>query len=312
MIIFNLPKQFLTSKSECLLINEKGELLSYRLIDNENNNDPSTILANDQKALLTIPFFKNTGISELTYTQEKGLTFTGQILTKVRTKNKKNINISMVLSSVEADTLKGSKKTFFTQGSNNFKFENIEFTGEKLITFIGNDNIIELDTIVETPKIKSRNLSPNWSLIMEKNELKKIDSIAFNLPKQNNSVVLDEVVVKSKKVVEVDQYGSVPSEIITQKRIDAFNDGKNLIETFKKYPCFESKYTSVRVFADNIPIGKDDYDFIIPNAIENIFILKDSNAFMYNCDCAILIKTKRGGIGSKKNEAYVVKGYVNE
>lgn len=311
-IIFNLPKQFLTRKSECLLINNKGEVLSYRSIENDISNDPTAILANDKKALLTTPYFRNEGVSNLSYSSEKGLTFTGQILTKVRTKNKKDISLSMILSPVEVDTLKGSKKTFFTQGINNFKFENIDFTGEKLITFIGNNNIIELDTVFETPKIKSRSLSPDWNLLIEKSELKKIDSIAFNLPKQSNGVVLEEVVVKSKKVVEVDQYGSVPSEIITQKRIDAFNDGKNLIETFKKYPCFESKYRSVRVFADNIPIGKDDYDSIIPNAIENIFILKDSNAFMYNCDCAILIKTKRGGIGSKKNEAYVVKGYVNE
>lgn len=312
-IIFNLPKQFLTRKSECLLINNKGEVLSYRTIENDSSNDPNVILANDKKALLTTPYFRNEGVSNLSYSSEKGLTFTGQILTKVRTKNKKDISLSMILSPVEADTLKGSKKTFFTQGINNFKFENIDFTGEKLITFIGNNNIIELDTVFETPKIKSRNLSPNWSLIMEKEELKKIDSIAFNLPKQSNNVVLEEVIVKSKKVVEVDPFSSIPDEIIPQKRLTIFNDGKTLIESLKKYTCSEGRrYSNVKVFLDNILIRNEDFELVEPRSIENIFILKDANAGIYRCDCAMLIKTKRGATLGKKNEAYIVKGYVNE
>jgi CarboxypepD_reg-like domain len=314
-IIFNLPKQYLTKKSECLLINAKGEVLSHRLIGYENSNDPSTILGSDKKALLITPFFKNSGLTNLNYSPERGLTFTGQILTKNRTKNKKSIMLSMVLSSVDADTLKGSKKTFFTEGTNNFKFENIDFIGEKVMTFIGNNNIIELDSMFETPKIKPRNLSPNWNLLIQKEELKKIDSIAINLPKQNNTVILEEVVVKSKKI-EIDPYGSIPSEIITQKRIEAFNDGKNMLETLSKFTCFDLRPFDLRrivkVFLDNILIRKEDFELIEPRSIENIFILKDASAGTYGCDCAILMKTKRGGAGGKKNEAYVVKGYQNE
>jgi hypothetical protein len=68
----------------------------------------------------------------------------------------------------------------------------------------------------------------------------------------------------------------------------------------------------VNVFVDNILISKEDFESIVPNGIENIFIMKDSNAMIYKCDCAILIKMKRGGAGGKKNEAYIVKGYQNE
>ncbi len=317
-LLVNIPKNNLNGKIICFLTNNEGKELCERTIEVFSNEITIDNLAND-KFLLTRPLSRILfADSLLKYPKERGLTVKGRII-RLDGKEKK-IRLSMVLSSIKNDTAKQNVQTFFAEAQSQFTFQNLDFFGKMKATFIAPNSKVILDTLVEIPPIHSYKLPINWQILREREILAELDKrkekiLLENIRKENENIILNEVVVTAKKTDPNAINGISPNIVLEEKRI--INQPTMLGLLYMLIPPRKVRFgTGLKVFIDSQELRQDEIDNIdldiTPSNVEKILIFEETIPPMYGrATCAIVIVPRRGASKAnfKSNDSFIVEGY---
>lgn len=319
-LFINVPKDILFGEINCFLIDKNGNQISERMID-VNPSEISTNDFNKDKILLTKPLSHFFQIDKsLKYSVEKGLNLRGQIVGLDGKENKKEVKLSMVLTSTQNDTTEQKLKPFFTVAKNQFVFQNIDFFGKMRATFITPENKVILDTLTATPPISTSKSTINWNLLDKTESLAELENrknriIFERIRKEKENTVLEEVVIKAKKSDPNEINGISPSVMVSENRIINQPTMSNVLNTLI-LPRKNRFGPGLKVYIENQELSQvevDNIDLEInPSIVEKILIFEETIPSNYGrATCAIVIKLRRGvSRGNfKSNEAFIVEGY---
>jgi hypothetical protein len=322
-LMINVPNNILFGEITCFLIDKNDNQISERVID----VNPSEITIDDlnkDKILLTKPLSHFFQIDpSLKYSVEKGLNLRGQIIGLDGKENKKELKISMVLTSTQNDTTEQKLKPFFTEAKNQFVFQNIDFFGKMRATFIAPDNKVILDTLTATPPISTSKSKVNWSLLDKIESLAELENrknriILERIRKEKENTVLEEVVIKAKKSDPNAINGISPNVLVGENRIINQPTMSNVLNTLI-LPRKNRFGSGLKVYIENQELRQEEIDNIDlevnPSIVEKILIFEEAIPSNYGrATCAIVIKLRRGALRGnvKTNETYIVEGYYKD
>lgn len=319
-LLINIPKNNLYGKINCFLLDKGGNELGERMIEVYPSEITIDNLDKD-KRLLTQPLSHFLYVdSSLKYSREKGLTLRGRIIRSDGKENRKEIKLSMVLSSIKNDTAKQNVQTFFAEAQSQFIFQNIDFFGKMKATFIAPNSKVILDTLVEMPPIHSYKLPINWQILRKNETSAELDKrkekiLLENIRKEKENIILDEVVVTAKKIDPNAINGISPNIVLDEKRIINQPTMSGLL--YMLIPPRKNRFgTGLKVFIDTQELRQaeiDNIDFdITPSIVEKILIFEEIIPAIYGrAACAIVIILRRGASreNTQLNETFIVKGY---
>ncbi len=318
-LLINIPKNEFSGTIQCLLTDAQGKELGERTIE-ITSNTVVDILTKDRVLLTQSPkhilYFDNEG----RFPVEKGLSLKGQLSRLNGKKIKKEIQLSMVLTAPKNDTTTQKTTPFFITCKDNFSFEDLDFYGKKRVTFVAPDNKVMLDTIISIPPIYAKKLPINWKLVDKSEELVDLEKrknavVLENIRKSRENIMLDEVVVKAKKIDPNAISGISPDVVIEEKKIIHQYSMSSILTILM---MGRSRFSKLEVFLDSQMLRKEDLDNldfdVSPSIVEKILIFEDFVPPAYgSADCAIVIVTRRGfNYNVKPNESFIVHGYHKE
>ena len=320
-----VPKKSLGGKINCYLLNNKGQELAERVIEIFANKDSLDIIAHDKKLVCEFPSYHFFYSDKFPYRLEKGLTINGTITQLNGKKPKKKVNLSMLISSLEEDTLQEKAKTFTMECSEKFIFQNLDFYSKKKITFIAPNHLISIDTVVEAPSIFAQKLPINWKLVqsdnknneLENRKMKVLSKIMDEQAKIEKSIMLEEAVIKVKSIENYNQFGINPDLIMRSERISQM---PNLTIVLNQIGSQYRRYNKVAIFLDALEIiNPDELSGIPPQSIDKILVFTDVSATPLagrnQAAYTIVILTKKGVDLQKSyqpNQNFIVNGYYQD
>jgi hypothetical protein len=227
----------------------------------------------------------------------------------------------MVLTAPKDDTTKQETTPFFTTSRDKFVFENLDFYGKKRVTFVAPNNTIILDSALSIPPIYSQKLPVNWKLVDNSYELAELEKkknmlTLEKIRKERENIMLEEVVVKAKKIDPNAIGGISPNVVIEEKKIIYQPSMSSILGLLMMGRGI--RFARLKVFIDSQMLSKEDManiDFdISPSSVEKIMIFENIVPPTYgSADCAIVIVMRRGfNLNAKPNESFIVNGYYKE
>jgi hypothetical protein len=321
-LLINIPKNDLEGMIQCFLLDKNGNELAERTIEIFSNNSTIDILTKD-KILLTkqsshsFKFDKN-----FPFAIEKGLSIAGRVNRMNGKEQKKEMQLSMVLTAPKEDTTKQKTTPYFITCKDKFIFENLDFYGKKRVTFVAPNNTITLDTTLSIPPIHRQKLPINWKLVDNSYELAELEKkknilTLEKIRKERENIMLEEVVVKAKKLDPNAINGISPNIVLDEKRVVNAPSMSSLL--FSIIPPRQRRFgPGLKVFIDTQELRQEDIDNIdfdiSPTSVEKVLVFEEIIPVTYGrATCAVVIVLRRGfNYNLKPNESFIVKGYYKE
>lgn len=310
-LLISVPKKDLSGKIYCYLLDQLGEKLGERAFEILSPETKIDVLKNDRKLLCERPLNYLYSDSSYKFPIEKGLTVKGRVTRTNGKAVKQNVKLSMIVSEIKKDTAQELRQTFFVECKDEFSFANLDFFGRRKITFIAPENKVSFDTTISIPEIKSQKSTINWSLVQSPNQQAELEKrqeevIADIIKQDKGSINLQEVEIKAKKVVK-DQYGMAADKVIDGEILNRHKYAPFLLEYVRVTSCAGIIPSAVKYFVNGFEFT--DFDTLVPDAIEQMYILRNVEGTPYKCSCAIIIKYNTGWRNYKRNEGFVMQGY---
>lgn len=320
-LLINIPKNDLDGMIQCFLVDKNGHELGERTIEITLSDTSIDILRRDKILLTKAPSHSLRINTAFPFAIEKGLSIAGRINRLNGKEQKKEISLSMVLTAPKDDTTKQKTTPFFTTSRDKFVFENLDFYGKKRVTFVAPNNTITLDSTLSIPPIYNQKLPVNWKFVDNSYELveleKKKNMLTLEkIRKERENIMLEEVVVKAKKIDPNAIGGISPNVVIEEKKIIYKPSMSSILELLMMGRGI--RFARLKVFIDSQMLSKEDManiDFdISPASVEKIMIFEHIVPPTYgSADCAIVIVMRRGfNLNAKPNESFIVNGYYKE
>lgn len=321
-LLINIPKNDLDGLIQCFLVDKNGRELGERTIEITSSDTSTDILRRDKILLTNAPSHSLKINTAFPFVIEKGLSISGRINRLNGKEQKKEISLSMVLTAPKDDTTKQKTTPFFTTSRDKFVFENLDFYGKKRVTFVAPNNTITLDSTLSIPPIYSQKLPINWKLVDNSYELAELEKkknmlTLEKIRKERENIMLEEVVVKAKKIDPNAVNGIKPNFVLDENRVTNAPTMSGLL--FSIIPIRKRRHgPGLKVFVDSQELAQEDIDNldfdISPSTVEKVLVFDDVIPASYGrATCAVVIVLRRGFIYNlKPNESFIVNGYYKE
>ncbi|WP_435357622.1 hypothetical protein [Emticicia sp. SJ17W-69] len=321
-LLINIPKNDLEGIIQCYLVDKSGIELGERSIEITSSDASTDILTRDRVLLTKQPSHSLFHSKSLPFAMEKGLSVSGRVNRLNGKEQKKEIQLSMVLTAPKDDTTKQKTTPFFITCKDKFVFENLDFYGKKRITFVAPNNTITLDTALSIPPIYRQKLPINWKLVDKSYELVELEKrknilILEKIRKERENIMLEEVVVKAKKLDPNAINGISPNIVLDEKRVVNAPSMSSLL--FSIIPPRQRRFgPGLKVFIDTQELRQEDIDNIdfdiSPASVEKVLVFEEIIPVTYGrATCAVVIVLRRGfNYSLKPNESFIVTGYYKE
>ncbi len=322
-ILLNFPKDNLEGIHQLYLVDKLGQTIAERTIHIDQEIPLIERIKQDQELISEPP----TGFLEvnknLPFWDEKGITIKGKITRLNDKPNKKPIKLSMVLSSLPADSIQQARQNYTLETLEKFAFDDLIFYGKKQVTFIAPENRVIVDTSSSIPAIYAEKKPINWHLVKSTlgfadMELRKNELFEASLKANKTETSLNEVKVTAKKIDPLAVEGISPNYVLEEKQIVNMPFMNSIIEMLRNPRAY--RFGKVPVFVDNLRLNEEDVaninELISPQSVESVVIFENIVPIAYSYGgnmCAIVINLRRGAMKSlnKTNETMIIKGYDN-